>query len=75
MFRLPAESVLQLDLRDEFADTMGDCDCCIGDVTGDSSSRYGLARVLRGGNNNSADSPAMFVYSCGLEREVLNDGF
>lgn len=73
LFRLPAESVLQLDLRDEFADAMGDC--CMGDVNGDSSSRYGLALVLRGGNNNSADSPGMFVYSVGLEREGLNAGF
>lgn len=73
LLRLPTESVLQLDLRDEIADAIGDP--CTGDVTGVSSSRYGLALVLRGGNNRSADSPARFVYSDGLERVCLDDGF
>jgi hypothetical protein len=71
LFRLPAESVLQLDLRDEFADVIGDCNT--GDVTGVSSSRYGFGFDLCGGNNNSAESPAMFVYIVGLDRERRKD--
>jgi hypothetical protein len=62
LLRLPAESELQLDLREDVAE--------MGDVTGESSSWNLLCFDFFGGNNSSADSPGCW-YSNGLEYEGL----